>query len=769
MLRRILIHTAIFSFIFLGCSQTSAQTGVVTLSGNSVADSNGPFLGLGATHMLALWRCKYDRNRLNSDCAFLASKEFKYLRILSMVGWNSYWMGHEIVPLDMTTNDGRFIAAWSDYDQQLRDCIDIIYSYGMRAEITIFADAQAYPNYSTRQAHCDRILAAIAGREHKIMHLETANEGWGNGFSGSQGETDMRNLCSYLTARTAVLVSISAEMTQTNAGLTQLYSGSTADIATQHYSRNTSVDAGWGPVRDCWDTELAAGVPPTSSNEPIGPDSTPPSETDPIRLVMAAAFAWGANLPMYVYHCNAAFDSNFTFESRPGVGDYIWLNNLLPADFANWTRNDGKESSAPFTNYAGGQANKWWPEVGGATDGCVRNTGKNNGSTFYTLPIGVNTNGLTMQARRPVSWTAYNPLTGAAAASATMNTNAQYTLAQGPRGYIINGIYTDSVSSVTVDLGTVDIQKGIANVSCCDGNTLPWTVAGRNCRVNNDVPDHYMYFNVSDGFALNGNKPNQTFTIDYYDHTTNSITLQYDATSSAYKNGPSITFTNTDTWKTVVWQVTDAYFGNRQNGGSDFRVFYSGLDFYLDNVTVNVTSVAQAPYGGTAWAIPGTVQAENYDVGGETIAYHDLSVGNAGGQYRSDSVDIETTSDTGGGYNVGFIDTGEWLEYTVNVATAGSYNINVRVTSPNTGGTYHIEMNGSNVTGTKTVPNTGGWQTWTTSTSSNITLAAGTQVMRVAIDNGGWNFNYVDIQSAVVIPPYLANSGFEGGFCSACF
>ena len=84
----------------------------------------------------------------------------------------------------------------------------------------------------------------------------------------------------------------------------------------------------------------------------------------------------------------------------------------------------------------------------------------------------------------------------------------------------------------------------------------------------------------------------------------------------------------------------------------------------------------QGPYGEIAWPIPGTVEAENYDVGGEGVAYHDTTTGNGGGAYRSDNVDIETCSE--GGYDVNGIQAGEWLEYTVNIKTYGLYDLEVR-------------------------------------------------------------------------------------------
>jgi hypothetical protein len=144
-----------------------------------------------------------------------------------------------------------------------------------------------------------------------------------------------------------------------------------------------------------------------------------------------------------------------------------------------------------------------------------------------------------------------------------------------------------SRTSVTIDLGDPDVGNGLTHVICCDGNTVPWPMGGRRCRANNAVTDHYFYFNISDSWAFQGNKPTLTFTINYFDKDTGNFSLQYDATSNAYKQGPSIKFTNTNTWKTVTWSVTDAYCGNRQNGGSDFRLaYFNGVDFYIDIVTI---------------------------------------------------------------------------------------------------------------------------------------------------------------------------------------
>ena len=106
------------------------------------------------------------------------------------------------------------------------------------------------------------------------------------------------------------------------------------------------------------------------------------------------------------------------------------------------------------------------------------------------------------------------------------------------------------------------------------------------------------------------------------------------------------------------------------------------------------------------------VEAENFDDGGEGIAYHDLTMGNTPGKYRQTDVDIEATSDVGGGYSLGYIGAGEWLKYSVSVATTASYTLEARVASPGSGATFHVEVDGVDATGPLVVPNTGGWQTW---------------------------------------------------------
>ncbi|HVR84564.1 MAG TPA: cellulase family glycosylhydrolase, partial [Planctomycetota bacterium] len=181
-----------------------------------------------------------------------------------------------------------------------------------------------------------------------------------------------------------------------------------------------------------------------------------------------------------------------------------------------------------------------------------------------------------------------------------------------------------------------------------------------------------------------------------------------------------------------------------------------------------------SPYGGIPASIPGTVQAENYDLGGQGVGYSNTDTVNHFGQYRTDGVSIEVTSDTGGGYDVGWISPGEWLDFTVTVAASGSYDVSFRVASATTGGTLHLETGGTNLTGTVTVPGTGGWQTWQSLPAVPLTLSAGTQTLRLVFDSGSLNLNYMTFSASGSGPggtpappgggsPMPSSSGAGGG------
>jgi hypothetical protein len=421
------------------------RVGPVRIDGRALTDDNGPFLGLGVSYFTALWRCKHDRPRLEADLAFLSRQGFNYFRMLSMVGYHPAWDGREIAPVSFENRNGKRVEAWPDYWQQLRQLIDLAYDqYGLRTQITIFADAQLMPDKGARTDHLRKLLEdVIPGREHKIIMVEVANEAWQNGFPEDQGVIDLREFAKYLGERTEVLVAITSNhdwpQLGSNKGFEQVYADSSADLATWHFSRDRRIDDGWKPVYDCWEFGDRRGFPPVSSNEPIGPGSSVNTEQEPIRLVMAAAFAYVAKLPMYVFHSEAGVFGRTRFEDTPAIDRFGVVMRLVARDLPNWQRNDGKEERAPFTAFSAGQPNRYWPEVEAARDGCVRNTGCRMDDRFVCVPIGIRPGGLTLEARCPMRFNAHDPLTGEVLAAATMQRGEQIVLPPGPGALLIVG------------------------------------------------------------------------------------------------------------------------------------------------------------------------------------------------------------------------------------------------------------------------------------------------------------------------------------------
>jgi beta-glucanase (GH16 family) len=177
------------------------------------------------------------------------------------------------------------------------------------------------------------------------------------------------------------------------------------------------------------------------------------------------------------------------------------------------------------------------------------------------------------------------------------------------------------------------------------------------------------------------------------------------------------------------------------------------------HITVG-TGCGQQPFpdAGTPSVIPGRIQAENFDHGGEGLAYHDTSSGNSGNKYRTtDNVDIESCTDTGGGYNIGWMAAGEWLEYTVDVKYAGTYTLKARVAALDPGKTFYVAFDGVNKTGNLTVPDTNGWQNWNT-VSKTVTLSAGVQIMRFYSNSADFNLNYIEIAADKYVPGVIGMS-----------
>lgn len=137
-----------------------------------------------------------------------------------------------------------------------------------------------------------------------------------------------------------------------------------------------------------------------------------------------------------------------------------------------------------------------------------------------------------------------------------------------------------------------------------------------------------------------------------------------------------------------------------------------------------------------------TIFADEYDNGPEGLAYHDTTPQNIGGQFRNDGVDINKGGTNG--YSVGYTAPGEWMDYTIDVPNSSDYVLQSRVANYVQGGTFHMEINSVDLTGSMRVPDTGPWDTWTTIASAPFPLSKGEYAMRIQMDTAGYWGNIGD-------------------------
>ncbi len=137
--------------------------------------------------------------------------------------------------------------------------------------------------------------------------------------------------------------------------------------------------------------------------------------------------------------------------------------------------------------------------------------------------------------------------------------------------------------------------------------------------------------------------------------------------------------------------------------------------------------------------IPGTIEAEDFDLGCPSLAYSDNDEYNSGQKYRPDQpVDIDTC--VAGGYVVGWTNPGEWLTYTVNIKKAATYKISFYVATIYNTAKMRLEYDEKDLIGTLEVPNTVGFQNWEV-VEKTVTLEAGKHELKCVIEGGGFNLD----------------------------
>jgi hypothetical protein len=265
----------------------TARKGLVRAESRTFVDDDGPFYPLGATLFWAMYGWKFERERLQQNLWWLKAHRFDYVRILGEVDW----AGEAIDP------------AWPDYEQVLGELIDFAYdSCGLRIELTLVGGS------GDPMAIAQKVAPVInAGRRHKILNLEVANESYARPMTLQQLQDTGR----WLLLNTQNLVALSSSeglgSYVTNpvwpADYVSTYAPpGVANLGTTHMARSFD-EEGWLAVRRPWEFR---DLPfPVSHNEPIGPRSSVAQETDPVRLAMLRATGLINGVGAFVLH-NAA-------------------------------------------------------------------------------------------------------------------------------------------------------------------------------------------------------------------------------------------------------------------------------------------------------------------------------------------------------------------------------------------------------------------------------------------------------------------------------
>ncbi|WP_440949140.1 carbohydrate-binding protein [Methanosphaerula subterraneus] len=142
--------------------------------------------------------------------------------------------------------------------------------------------------------------------------------------------------------------------------------------------------------------------------------------------------------------------------------------------------------------------------------------------------------------------------------------------------------------------------------------------------------------------------------------------------------------------------------------------------------------------------VPGHVESYSYDNGGEGVAYHDTTTANLGGKLRSDGVDIEY-SQADAGYNIGYVVGGEWLVYSVQIDTAGTYTVAIRASNPDSTDKHIVlSLEGSSTPlATVTVPSTGSFDKYQTITTT-VQMPEGRHWLKLSFPENRMNVRFMD-------------------------
>jgi hypothetical protein len=377
-----------------------ARSGRVRLVGRAMVDDGGAWLPVGPS---LFWGPREaGTSHLSENVAWARARGADFFRLFGEVqDWPApYAFG----PRD------------ADWRERVRLARDLVVASGARVAWTLFGGNALTPAEQMRVV--EDILVLCHERPEAVQYVEISNEA--QGFLDGDGARRMRGFAEVFARH-----GYPTALTSCAHGEDQLYPGSAATVATEHFERTPTED-GWRPVRQPWGYWDRPGCPPAFiNNEPIGPGASGGSRddaawllasTDPLRLAIGAAETWLIGGCAHVLHCAAGIYPRVETETNyweHATLDATFaairaLRERLPVDLPNWARQNHHWPGHPctFAPYQPGD------ESLAHRQGCVRAYAATHGAEWVCLPFGV-MGEMTMTPKQAGSWRAYDPLTGA--------------------------------------------------------------------------------------------------------------------------------------------------------------------------------------------------------------------------------------------------------------------------------------------------------------------------------------------------------------------
>jgi hypothetical protein len=302
-------------------------------------------------------------------------------------------------------------------------------------------------------------------------------------------------------------------------------------------------------------------------------------------------------------------------------------------------------------------------------------------------------------------------------------------------------------SGISIGFGWTKDQTAMTN------NHVNWNEIHHIARLLCDSGPIYTLSNQGTGSEIQHNYIHDNGTSKWADYW--NVPIYLDEGSSGF------------TVKENVFKNSPGGVGQNQAGQNTIQ--QSG-DYYSEDVVKNagieeafrsirdIKEIPLADFNGamtqeafkTIMSISGVIQAEDYDVGGQSVSFYDKDFVNEGNVYRDDGVDVvgfgcsdsAMTQDCEG-YAIGYTQAGEWLEYSVNVATASKYKFRANVATGLEGGSFRLFIDGNAVTDTIAVPQGEDWTTYTAIDGETSEIAAGDHVLRVQFTGSYVNMDWI--------------------------